>query len=473
MGPLDAWVIRRILCVQPINGEVAGVSEAWRPLAERLARAQPGERPILFDGYLTGRRDREAIVRSVANVDPTGPAPTVEDQRAWEQGEAEPRSEAVLLRASEVTPDHVEWLWPDRVPLGMLTLFSGDPKLGKSLTTLSMIARLSRGEPPPGSSSRTPTGSTILLSAEDDVSRTVVPRLRAAGADLSKVHILPAIRDRAEPGIEAVERPPTLCRYDLEVLERTVQALGDCRLLVIDPVSAYLGDCDDQLNANLRAILAPLKDLAERLNLAVVLVTHHSKGSAGSTNGKYRVLGSIAYVGTCRANFLFLKDPDDVEGCRVLMLDNGGNLAAKQPALAYVVRDDGAGPYCDWQPETIDLDADTALAKAARAASVAKGERSGGGQTERRVSRCVEWLKRYMGSGGKPAAEAEAAGVAAGFTKAMLFRARGDLGVISRQVTEAGKRCWYWFPPMDEQSEDDAGSPPPFDEFEVDEVWLV
>jgi hypothetical protein len=419
----------------------------------------------LLDGYLTGRADRQEIVGSIANADPTAPAPSDEEQRAWEQGEVESRSEAVLLRASDVAPDHVDWLWPGRVPLGMLTLFSGDPKVGKSLTTLSMIARLSRGEPPPGSSSRTPTGSTILLSAEDDVSRTVVPRLRAAGADLDKVHILPAIRDRGEPGTEAVERMPTLLCYDLEVIERTAMSLGDCRLLVIDPVSAYLGDCDDHRKANLRAVLAPLKEMAERLNLAVVLVTHHNKAGAGTTNGKYRVLGSIAYVGTCRANFLFLKDPDDGAGGRVLMLDNGGNLAAKQPALVYVVRDDGAGPYCDWQPETIDMDADEALAKASRAAS--RGEKTSDGRTERRVSRCVEWLRQYLGSGRKPAAEGEAAGVAAGFTKAMLFRARGDLGVVSRYVREDGDRVWYWYPPEDEASEDDASSAPLFGEREV------
>src|SRR6185437_5965641 len=81
---------------------------------------------------------------------------------------------------------------------------------------------------------------------------------------------------------------------------------------------------------------------------------------------------------------------------------------------------------------------------AARAAS--RGEKTSGGQTERRVSRCVEWLRQYLGSGGKPAAEAEVAGEAEGFTKAMLFRARGDLGVVSRRAPGGGKAVWYWYP---------------------------
>ncbi len=115
-----------------------------------------------------------------------------------------------MLRASEFRPERVEWLWPGRVPLGMLTLFSGDPKLGKGVTTIWMAARLSRGERLPGQTSPPIMGSTIVLSAEDDLSRTLFPRLMAAGADLSKVHFLSAIADRPEPG--PCGRPPTTPR---------------------------------------------------------------------------------------------------------------------------------------------------------------------------------------------------------------------------------------------------------------------
>ena len=176
-----------------------------------------------------------------------------------------------------------------------------------------------------------PRGSAILLSAEDDPSRTIVPRLRAAGADLDRVHILATM---VESGFRAShrgpmphgaggERMPTLSAEDLEVIERRAAALGDCRLIVFDPISAYIGGRSNDV----RRALAPLRDMAERLGAAVVLITHHSKQGASGTNGKYRVRGSIEYVGVCRANFLFLQDPDDPSGRRRLMLDNGGNLA--------------------------------------------------------------------------------------------------------------------------------------------------
>src|SRR6185312_3576238 len=113
------------------------------------------------------------------------------------------------------------------------------------------------------------------------------------------------------------------------------------------------------------------------------------------TNGKYRVRDSIEYVATCRTNFLFLADPDDPSGRRRLMLDNGRNLGPVQPGLPFVIRDDGAGPFCDWLPETVDLDADAALARTARAA---KSGPSGKGARRRE---CEVWLRGYLADGPK------------------------------------------------------------------------
>jgi hypothetical protein len=341
---------------------------------------------------------------------------------------------ARMVSASEIAPGEVEWLWPDRIPLGMLNLFSGDPKLGKSLVTLSLIAAVTRGGPLPGAGvgqARAPRGSAILLSAEDDPARTIVPRLRAAGADLSRVHILstmvePEFRGLpGDPGAEIVacERMPTLSADDLRIIEQRAAALGDCRLIGFDPVSAYLAGSDAHGGTDLRRALAPMGDMAVRLGAAVVLVTHHNKRGASGTNGKYRVLGSIAYVGASRANFLFLKDPDDPTGRRVLWLDNGGNLAPRQPALAYVIRDDGAGPFCDWLPETIDLDADAALARSVKAGRVGATVKGG------RRRDCEEWLKGYLAGGPKPAKECETAALAAGFSRFFLERARAALAV--------------------------------------------
>ncbi len=357
---------------------------------------------------------------------------------------------ARIVSARDLAPERVEWLWPDRIPLGTLTLFSGDPKLGKSLASLSLAAAVTRGGPLPGPGddgpATAPRGSVILLSAEDDPARTIFPRLLAAGADLERVRVITSIVDpgvladhyNPEAEVVACERMPTVHPRDLQVIERSAAELGDCRLIVFDPITAYLGGPDTNRGTDLRRVLAPLKDMALRLGAAVVLVTHHNKRGASGTNGKYRVLGDIAYVAACRANFMFLQDPDDPTGRRRLILDNGTNLAPPQPALAYLIRDEGAGPFCDWLPETIELDADAALARAVRASKPGAS-----GRLARRRE-CEEWLRGYLADGPKTATECERAALVAGFSEPVLRRARIDLAVRCARSGFGQGSCSHW-----------------------------
>jgi hypothetical protein len=109
-----------------------------------------------------------------------------------------------------------------------------------------------------------------------------------------------------------------------------------------------------------RGVLRPLKSLAEELELAVVLVSH--LGKSGSTHGQYRVIGSIAYVGACRSNLLFVRDRTDSTGRRVFLCDNGGNLGPPAPTLACRIADRGAGPRVEWVEGCRPITAEEALA---------------------------------------------------------------------------------------------------------------
>jgi putative DNA primase/helicase len=176
-----------------------------------------------------------------------------------------------MTRAVDLEAREIEWLWAGRVPLGMMTLFAGDPKLGKSYVTLAMAAALSRGRGLPGGAVPSRPASTILMSAEDDPARVILPRLKAADADLAKVHILESIVMAS-----GHEMFPSLSA-DVDTITAAATKLKDCRLIVIDPVSAYLGGVDENRNSVLRGVLTPLKALAERLGAAVVLVSHLTK----------------------------------------------------------------------------------------------------------------------------------------------------------------------------------------------------
>jgi hypothetical protein len=443
----DALMLARLANCSRVHPDPAyvlsRVSARLRPLAERLLAVGPHERQDIWDEFLDDRCV-EALTRQVTlePIPPRSSAPQhmqVADSRpstalaVRPQQEPAARQRSVKLTcAIDVKQREIEWLWAGRVPLGMITMFAGDPKLGKSFVTLAMAAALSRGLTLPNGNVPAQPGSTILMSAEDDPGRTITPRLAAVGAELSKVHILESVI--LANGAETL---PSL-RADIDAITAAATRLGDCRLIVIDPVSAYLKGVDDNHNAALRGALSPLKNLAERLAASVVLVSHLTK--AGSANRKHRVLGSIAYVGACRANFLFVPDPQDPTERRVLMLDNGGNVAPPAPALAYTIEDLGQGPRVVWSDTAVPINLDQA--QRMQSAPPAVPERA----AER--LECDDWLRTLLAEGDKAAVEIFKAGTAAGFTKDQIRRAKYRIGIVARREGFARDGRWSWRLPV-------------------------
>jgi hypothetical protein len=416
--PIDAYGLARAVACQALNGELDAMTEPWQTMAAHLNGLEAKDRPAALEAMLAARPERDELVRALAAVRPEGPPPEAE------AGEPPP---VVMRCASEIEPLPVGWLWEPRLPLGMLSLFAGDPKLGKSFVTVALAAAVSRGAPLPLDSHRRGPGSAIIMSAEDDPARTIVPRLMAAGARLENVHILEAVR--LEDGTEALPR----LRGDTERMGAAAASLGNCRLIVVDPVSAYLGGVDDHKNAELRGVLSPLKRLAEGLDLAAVLVTHLNKSA--SVNAKHRVTGSIAYVGACRANFLFVRDREDPTGRRVLMLDNGCNLTGSVPTLAYRIDDRGDGPAVEWEQETVPITTEDAL----RAETEAK---DGPGRDEARE--CQAWLRETLRVGPMQVAELLKAGRDAGFSQDQLKRAKERIGARTiREGFGPGSKCTW------------------------------
>jgi hypothetical protein len=172
-------------------------------------------------------------------------------------------------------------------------------------------------------------------------------------------------------------------------------------------------------------VLGPLKSLAEELELAVVLVSH--LGKSGSTHGQYRVIGSIAYVGACRSNLLFVRDRTDATGRRVFLCDNGGNLGPPAPTLAYVIADRGAGPRVEWVEGCRPITAEEALA-----AEIAARRKEPTDAPERRHAE--DWLREVLADGAIPATEIESAARSAGIAYHTLRHAKKSIGAESFRV---------------------------------------
>jgi putative DNA primase/helicase len=221
----------------------------------------------------------------------------------------------------------ISWLWPGRIAARKLTLIVGDPGLGKSWIAQDVAARISAGNQWPD---RTPgaRGTVILLDAENGIRDTVRPRIEVMGGELKRVHVLETV------GSGEHARGITLNDIDsLRVAIDRVQA----RLVVIDPISAYLGSTDSHRDAEVRALLGPLQKLAEATNVAIVGVMHRAKGAA--RDSVLSACGSIAFTAAARVVLLVARDPD-VEGRRMFG-PLKTNLSDAPAGLAYRLTNSG------------------------------------------------------------------------------------------------------------------------------------
>lgn len=265
----------------------------------------------------------------------------------------------VTVRLSDVHPELVRWLWPGRMALGKLTLLCGDPGLGKSFITLDLAARVSSGTAWPDLPLLSnPRGSVVLLSAEDDLGDTIRPRLDVAGADASRIVAIRAVRRRVVITGKTQEDYFDL-NEDLPALEAAILKLRDCRLVIIDPLTAYLGKTDSHKNAEVRAVLARLFELAAQHRVAVLAVTHLNKAS--TLPAIYRAMGSLAFVAAARAVWAVVRDDEDETGRRRLFVPIKNNLGADETGLAYALEATDGVARVVWESGAVNMRADDAL----------------------------------------------------------------------------------------------------------------
>ncbi|MCA3003802.1 MAG: AAA family ATPase [Planctomycetaceae bacterium] len=331
----------------------------------------------------------------------------------------------VLTNLADVTPQPIRWLWPGRIPCGKLTVIAGDPGEGKSLLTLDLAARVSTGAAWPDDPTHTPRppGGVVLLSVEDDLADTVVPRLDAAGADRRMISAIEGQRLTEGAPVRAVT---------LEHLDRIGEAVDrtpDCQLIIADPVSAMLPGDQNQAG-DVRAITTPLAALAQRLNLAVVIVAHVAKAT-GQSRAMYRVAGSGALIAAARVGWTVARDPQNRD-VRV-MLPLKANIAKDVGGMNFTIEGPDV-PRVRWG-ERIDGTADD------HAAALA------GGQDDGELGECMTWLRDYLSMGARPSKAVQAEAQAAGFSIATLGRARKALRVQRAKQGWGDQGGWVMFLP--------------------------
>lgn len=219
---------------------------------------------------------------------------------------------------------------------------------------------------------------------------------------------------------------------DLERLSEIITNMDDCRLVIIDPISAYLGGADSHKNSDIRGLLAPLAKLAADHGVAVVAVSHLRKNEGPAI---YRVLGSMAFIAAARAAYVVLRDKDDPTGERRLMLPLKNNLGNDRTGMAYRLdpaSSSNGQPVVAWEPEPVTTTADEAL----------QPNGQPGPNPEAREE-AADWIRSYLQEHGPtPAKTMFAAAKADGISTSTLKRAKSDLQVHSVRNGNG----WVWLP---------------------------
>lgn len=345
----------------------------------------------------------------------------------------------VLLRLADVTPEPVRWLWPGNISCGKLTLIAGDPGLGKSILTMDLAARVSTGWKWPDGEPVGAAGGVVLLSAEDDPADTIRPRLDAAGADVERITLLQSVKRTDPESGKTYER--TFSLTDLPALDAAIRQTPGCRLVVCDPITAYLGGTDSHKNAEIRGLLAPLSELAQRTGVALVAVTHLNKSSGSPAI--YRTMGSLAFAAAARAVWAVTRHPDDPSGKGRLLIPVKNNIGNDQRGFCYVIENDSHGrPVLAWDANPVRITADEALAPA----------RPQGGDKSRpspALTEAVEWLAAALANGPRTAQELKAAAEGDGIAMRTLLRAKSALNVTASRDGFGDDGGWRWSLPTE------------------------
>ena len=343
----------------------------------------------------------------------------------------------VSAKASSYKMTTIKWLWRDRFAIGKLGIIAGLPDEGKGQLLAFIAAQATNGVGEwPMNEGRSPQGSVVIFSDEDDANDTLVPRLAAAGADLDRVHIITMVRDDKNGS-----RMFSLVS-DLEALRRKIIEIGDVKLVLIDPISAYLGvgKVDSFRGTDVRAVLTPLTTLAVDTKVAVIGVMHFNK-KTDVTNALLRVSDSLAFGAVARHVYGVI---DDAENNRKLFVRAKNNVAAKikNQTLGYrfgvraVGTDEETGanieaPYILWDPEYVDVTAVEAMQAAAETKSPAARDEA------------RKFLCDLLAKGPALKTEIEDEATANGITQRTLFRAKGELQITAKKDGEGGRWRWH------------------------------
>jgi hypothetical protein len=345
---------------------------------------------------------------------------------------ADQDDDLLTTKAGDLEMCGVDWLWPGRFARGKFGLIAGMPDMGKGQIAAFIAAAVTANVDLPCDEGNATQANVIWFNAEDGACDTVLPRLVAAGADTDRVHFVNSV-------LIAGEEKHFSLVTDLRLLRKTIIRIGNVTLVIIDPVSAYLGvgKVDSRSATDVRGTLTPLKALAEELHVAVIGIAHFNKKD-DIKSALLRVSDSIAYVAAARHVYAVLDDPEDKNSKLFVKAKN--NLARDTKALRYGMSVKTVGhdaklnvdidaPFIVWHPQHVEITANEAMQAAE-------------GRTAKREAR--EFLLERLGAGPVKQADVLDEAKQDGIAEKTLRRAKKELGIKSRKERGKVDGDWSW-----------------------------
>jgi hypothetical protein len=320
----------------------------------------------------------------------------------------------IITKLADVEPEAVAWLWEPYIACNKLTFLEGDPGQGKTWLMLAIAAAITRGYHLPDQDGRVgvphhEAGHVIYITAEDGIADTLRPRAEKAGADLSKLFV-----------VEGWSAGGNIEPFSFQHLSLLADVIHDmqARMVILDPIQAFLGGKVDMFRANeVRPFMAQLGRLAGVHRCAIIAIRHLTKGTG---KAMYRGQGSIDFTAAARSVLVVGESLED-ESKRILA-QSKNSLTEKGASLVYQITNEGFF-WCG----TTQINADELLSNQPQ-------------KHQHQRQAVADWLLDLLRHGAKPATLIYDEGSAQGMAKRTIDRAKASLHVLTYKQNSRS----YW-----------------------------
>lgn len=336
-----------------------------------------------------------------------------------------------IERLSQVRMKKIDWVWKDVIAKGKLTLFAGEPGVGKSQLLLYIASIVSNGNKFHFESKNCEQQKVLLISGEDEADDTIVPRLKALNANVENIDNVKGIKKVDKSGQPYYD---VICLVEhLTELEKKIID-NNYKVLIVDPITIYLGSIDQHKNNEIRSALGIITALAERHDLGLVLNSHFSKPSGSSSrNAIYRVMGSIGFAAAARVIYGIMKDPENPE--RRLFIPIKNNIGQDKYGMVYEIKsvlldNEIETSRIQWLHERIDKTANEIL----NAPTEIKSPK---------LDEVKQFLTEKLKNGSVPLAEIRRDADKKGYSANRLYKAKDELNIYETD-SFGNKRGKIW-----------------------------